>query len=119
MLPLAKRKPDFAEGYGATFFDEGLCYHQQNKFDNAKECFARALHIYEGEEKWPAPKNAELGIADCHLYIGMCLEAQGDRKEAREHIEESLRISTILEVRDNIQRANGLLKKMESQSQRR
>lgn len=112
MLPTELHGSDGCRRYGVTFFEEGMCYQQQGKLCEAIASFENALRIYENKAEWPPPPNAELGMADCHLRIGECLMAQGDKGEARKHIEESLKISTILGVKDNIQNANGLLKKL-------
>jgi tetratricopeptide (TPR) repeat protein len=118
MLPAEQHRSDACRRYGSTLFEEGVCYRRQGKLGEATASFQKALKIYENREEWPPPPNAELGMADCHLYIAECLVAQGKNEEAKNHIGESLKISTILGVKDNVERANALLKRISGDQQR-
>lgn len=114
-LPITEETFKFRVAYGTVLFDLGMCFFKQKQYENAIGQFEKALRIYSGKDKWPSPRNAELGIADCYLYLGQAEAASHKSKQARDHLETSLKISTKLDIRDNVQRARALLEEIGKQ----
>jgi tetratricopeptide (TPR) repeat protein len=114
-LPITEETFKFRVAYGTVLFDRGVCFFKQKQYENSIGQFEKALRIYSDKDRWPSPTNAELGIADCYLYLGQAEAAAGKSKQARDHLETSLKISTKLDIKDNIQKARAVMQEIEQQ----
>ena len=92
---------------GTWLFDMGFCYYNIGMYRQALSSFERALTQYTDVRT--RPSNYQIGIADCHLWIGMSLFQIGKLDEAQQELQEALKLSETLGIGSNIVSARQLL----------
>jgi len=104
-----KRLNELRMAYGPIKFDLGYFYYTYGLHGDAMRYLTEALDIYQGRNDMiPKPPNAEIGIADCYLYMGGCEAGSGNMEKAREHLFTALEISSKAGITDNIDKVNNI-----------
>lgn len=104
-----KRLNELRTIYGPIKFDLGYFYYTYGLHGDAMRYLTEALDIYQGRNSTiPKPPNAEIGIADCYLYMGGCEAGSGNIERAREYLVAALEISSKAGITDNVDKVNNI-----------
>jgi serine phosphatase RsbU (regulator of sigma subunit) len=89
-------------GVAVTMINIGYVYFDKQQFASSLDYFIQSLEVFEKNDD-------KEGMADALISIGLVLNEQGKKEEAKKYAEESLALSRELGFPENIQNAAKLL----------